>query len=159
MRYCQGLTDSEIQAALIIVKERVGWLETQTGRRMINVTRADMPEVWDRLGLELDPSRPFEPFGCYLFVYPEGTGKEPHTDCGRDNKAHTRLVACVQAAELGGELVVRGSIVTQAPGDAAVFRADEDQHEVRTIVQGVRISLTLGALAPLSNLCGVEFAP
>lgn len=57
----------------------------------------------------------------------------------------------LRAAEEGGELVVGGAVAPLEEGVAIEMRADVEEHEVREVRRGARVSLTVGCLDALTR--------
>lgn len=77
----------------------------------------------------------------------EGEGRPAHIDrypSSDPDIEHWRIVALVNAARAGGELLIEGVAVELQEGDAVCFRADACLHEVTRVRSGVRLALISG---------------
>lgn len=120
------------------------------GTRLLvpNTFKALVECLWQRalhvLGAEKNHGQ-----DVFLLRYPTGAWIDPHTD-GSEDDADTdydliRLNAVVEAADAGGELLIRGRPVRLEPGDAVIFYADRWKHAVTKVEQGRRLVFTAGA--------------
>jgi len=77
---------------------------------------------------------------AFFLYYLPGDHVEVHTDA----RTGHRLNVLLTRPEEGGELVIGGKGVNWSPTDAVVFRPDREPHEVRKVLQGVRLVWSIG---------------
>lgn len=93
--------------------------------------------------MQADPSFTHD---VYLIYYPQGSYIPPHRDPVQKNFNHQRLNSIVQHAELGGELLIEGSIVELAELDGMTFFSNKSEHSVAKIERGDRLLWSVGVL-------------
>lgn len=77
--------------------------------------------------------------------YPEGGSIMPHRDKHVLGK-HLRCGILLQRPQMGGTLFIDNEEVCMNPGDAVIYRADEEEHWVTTVLQGERYLLAIGTV-------------
>jgi predicted 2-oxoglutarate/Fe(II)-dependent dioxygenase YbiX len=88
---------------------------------------------------------PFEDYWDVYFIrYTDGAHIPPHTDAAQHGKRHRRINAVLTQAPSGGELLIDGTLIALAVGDAVLFQPDTEVHEV-TRVGGPRLLFSVGA--------------
>ena len=88
---------------------------------------------------------PFEDYWDVYFIrYEDGAYIPPHTDPAELGRTHRRLNAVLTPATRGGELIVAGTTIDLAVGDAVLFSPSDEPHEVSR-VHGTRLLFSVGA--------------
>ncbi len=86
-------------------------------------------------------SKRFFLFDCYLIRYPEGSGIPPHTDPSTLGR-HYRLNIILKSPKSGGEFLCKDPIFETKR--IKLFRPDQSEHSVTTVVGGSRYVLSIG---------------
>lgn len=82
-----------------------------------------------------------------LLYYPERSMIPKHTDrCSLFGAVHTRCNILIASPQKGGVLKVNNEQWDLFPGDAFVFKPDQEEHEVSTIDSGHRLVLSIGCM-------------
>lgn len=76
-----------------------------------------------------------------LRMFP-GSVVPPHTDKLTDGRKHYRANLILQAAKCGGQFIASSTIFSS--NRLFIFRPDESEHEVTTVIEGTRYVLSLG---------------
>ena len=88
---------------------------------------------------------PFEDYWDVYFIrYMDNAHIPPHTDSAQHGKRHLRINAVLIQAPSGGELLIDGTLIALAVGDAVLFHPDTEVHEVAK-VGGPRLLFSVGA--------------